>query len=186
MRLRGPSGEPVVRLGMPLVDDYLEFLEGRSRPNTVLAAAYDLRVFFTEVAKPPAEVVPADVLGFVTAQRTGQSSERVLQSVEEPTGVATSTVARGSRPSRGSSPICRSAETSRRTRSPVVCRPGEAIASRAGSAADQTHPDVATDPDPGRGRRPDRSSADPPGPRDGRRDGDRRAAQVRGPRPADP
>ena len=29
MRLRGPSGEPVVRLGMPLVDDYLEFLEGR-------------------------------------------------------------------------------------------------------------------------------------------------------------
>ena len=47
IRSRGPSGEPVVRLGMPLVDDYLEFLEGRCRPNTVLAAAYDLRVFFT-------------------------------------------------------------------------------------------------------------------------------------------
>ena len=43
---------------MPLVDDYLEFLEGRCRPNTVLAAAYDLRVFFAVVDKPPAEVVP--------------------------------------------------------------------------------------------------------------------------------
>ncbi len=91
---RGPSGEPVVRVGMPLVDDYLEFLEGRCRPNTVLAAAYDLRVFFTAVAKPPAEVVPADVLGFITAQRTGRSSERVLQPVQEPKGVSTSTVAR--------------------------------------------------------------------------------------------
>ena len=94
MRLRGPSGEPVVRLGMPLVDDYLEFLEGRSRPNTVLAAAYDLRVFFTAVPKPPAGVVPADVLGFITAQRTGHTSERALQPVDEPGGVATSTVAR--------------------------------------------------------------------------------------------
>jgi integrase/recombinase XerD len=47
IRSRGPSGEPVLRLGMPLVDDYLEFLEGRCRPNTVLAAGYDLRVFFS-------------------------------------------------------------------------------------------------------------------------------------------
>ena len=72
IRSRGPSGEPVVRLGVPLVDDYLEFLEGRCRPNTVLAAAYDLRVFFGIVAKPPDEVVPADVLGFIPAQRTGR------------------------------------------------------------------------------------------------------------------
>lgn len=52
-----------MRLGMPLVDDYLEFLEGRCRPNTVLAAAYDLKVFFTVVAKAPAEVRTTDVLG---------------------------------------------------------------------------------------------------------------------------
>lgn len=51
----------VVRLGVPVVDDYLEFLEGRCRPNTVLAAAYDLRVFFELVAKPAEEVEPADV-----------------------------------------------------------------------------------------------------------------------------
>jgi site-specific recombinase XerD len=96
IRSRGPSGEPVVRVGMPLVDDYLGFLEGRCRPNTVLAAAYDLRVFFMVVAKPAAEVGPADVLGFMTAQRTGRSQSAVLQSVitgEASSGVATSTVA---------------------------------------------------------------------------------------------
>jgi hypothetical protein len=38
---------------VPLADVYLEFLGGRCRPNTVRAAAYDLKVFFTVVAKPP-------------------------------------------------------------------------------------------------------------------------------------
>jgi integrase/recombinase XerD len=95
IRSRGPSGQVVVRLGVPLVDDYLEFMEGRCRPNTVLAAAYDLRVFFRVVDKTPAEVVPADVLGFITAQRTGRSGSAGLHPVEdEPGGVAISTVAR--------------------------------------------------------------------------------------------
>jgi site-specific recombinase XerD len=81
---------------MPLIDDYLEFMEGRCRPNTVLAAAYDLRVFFKVVDKPPAEVAAVDVLGFITAQRTGRSNGAGLQPVgDEPRGgVATSTVAR--------------------------------------------------------------------------------------------
>jgi integrase/recombinase XerD len=97
IRSRGPSGEPVVRVGVPLVDDYLEFLSGRCRPNTVLAAAYDLKVFLGLVDKPPAEVSTADVLGFITAQRTGRTSDQPLQVVDpgtEPAGVATSTVAR--------------------------------------------------------------------------------------------
>ena len=97
IRSRGPAGEPVVRLGVPLVDDYLEFLEGRCRPNTVLAAAYDLKVFFGVVDKPPAEVVAADVLGFITAQRTGRRDTAVVQPVgvsQEAAGVAISTVAR--------------------------------------------------------------------------------------------
>ncbi len=51
IRSRGPAGEVLVRLGMPVVDDYLEFLEGRCRPNTVLAAAYDLKMFFGVVDK---------------------------------------------------------------------------------------------------------------------------------------
>jgi site-specific recombinase XerD len=97
IRSRRPSGEVVIRLGVPLVDDYLEFLAGRCRPNTVLAAAYDLKVFFTVVAKDPQEVVPADVLAFITSQRTGSRDAEVVQAVGadgEPAGVATSTVAR--------------------------------------------------------------------------------------------
>src|SRR5674476_517355 len=97
-RSRGPSGEPVLRLGVALLDDYLEFLAGRCRPNTVLAAAYDLRVFFTVVAKAPSEVCAADVLGFITAQRTGRVGEySVVQSLYvegDSGGVSTSTVAR--------------------------------------------------------------------------------------------
>jgi integrase/recombinase XerD len=97
IRTRGPSGEPRVRVGMPLVDEYLEFIEGRCRPNTVLAAAYDLRVFFSVVTKPAAEVCSADVLRFITAQRTGRVQGAVLASVgaaQECSGVAISTVAR--------------------------------------------------------------------------------------------
>jgi integrase/recombinase XerD len=97
IRSRGPSGELTVRLGMPLVDDYLEFLDSRCRPNTVLAAAYDLRVFFSVVGKAAEDVRATDVLGFITAQRTGRSDGARLQQVEpglEQGGVATSTVAR--------------------------------------------------------------------------------------------
>ena len=39
------GGGLAVRVGVPLADVYLEFLGGRCRPNTVRAAAYDLKVF---------------------------------------------------------------------------------------------------------------------------------------------
>jgi hypothetical protein len=42
----------VARTGVPLADVYLEFLGGRCRPNTVRAAAYNLKVFFAAVGKP--------------------------------------------------------------------------------------------------------------------------------------
>src|SRR6201987_5698274 len=70
-RSRNADGGLVVRLGVRLLDEYLEFLAGRCRPNTVLAVAYDLKVFFTVVAKPPRQVRPVDVLAFMTAQRAG-------------------------------------------------------------------------------------------------------------------
>jgi integrase/recombinase XerD len=91
-----PSGRPVVRLGVRLLDDYLEFLSGRCRPNTVLAAAYDLKVFFVVVGKSPKRVRPADVLGFMTAQRTGQPSLSLqLQPVaDEAPGVSSRTLRR--------------------------------------------------------------------------------------------
>ncbi len=95
---RGRSGELVARVGVPLADAYLEFLGGRCRPNTVRAAAYDLKVFFSVVGKPPEQVRPADVLAFITVQRTGQAGERgVLQPVqaaEDPGGVPAATVRR--------------------------------------------------------------------------------------------
>jgi hypothetical protein len=70
-RSRSAAGDLVVRLGVPLLDEYLEFLAGRCRPNTVLGVAYDLKVFFAVVAKPPRRVRPVGVLAFMTAQRTG-------------------------------------------------------------------------------------------------------------------
>src|SRR6266705_2394501 len=66
-RSRNADGGLVVRLGVPLLDEYLEFLAGRCRPNTVLAVAYDLKVFFTVVARPPRRARPVDVLAFMTA-----------------------------------------------------------------------------------------------------------------------
>ena len=49
--------------------EFLEFVVGRARPNTVRAYAHDLCVFFTVVAKEPDEVTPKDVMAFITAQR---------------------------------------------------------------------------------------------------------------------
>ena len=56
-------------LGHPLLDRYLSFVEARTRPNTVLATASDLRIFFGVVDKEPAEVTTEDVLAFIEAQR---------------------------------------------------------------------------------------------------------------------
>ena len=81
-RSRSAAGDLVVRLGVPLLDEYLEFLAGRCRPNTVLAVAYDLKVFFTVVGKAPRRVRPVDVLAFMTAQRAGgQGRQQVAGTV---------------------------------------------------------------------------------------------------------
>jgi len=92
------SGVLVARTGVPLADAYLEFLGGRCRPNTVRAAAYDLKVFFAVIGEAPDQVRPADVLAFITAQRTGQAAGRgALQPVTtrgEPGGVPAATVRR--------------------------------------------------------------------------------------------
>ena len=91
-RSRNADGGFVVRLGVPLLDEYLEFLAGRCRPNTVLAVAYDLKVFFTVVAKPPRRVRPVDVLAFMTAQRTGGDGR--LQVADASAGVSARTLRR--------------------------------------------------------------------------------------------
>ncbi len=47
IRSEAPRGQLRVGVGRRVVDDYLEFLAARCRPNTVLAAGFDLNVFFT-------------------------------------------------------------------------------------------------------------------------------------------
>ncbi|MFE2092264.1 hypothetical protein [Streptomyces sp. NPDC059460] len=63
------AGKPAASLGHAVVDDYLEFVAARCRPNTLLATAYDLKVFFSAVPKEPTDVVTADVFAFITAQK---------------------------------------------------------------------------------------------------------------------
>jgi len=63
------GGRPCLRLGHSQVDRYLDFVSARARPNTALATGYDLKVFFSVVAKEPVEVTTSDVLDFITEQR---------------------------------------------------------------------------------------------------------------------
>ncbi|WP_199752716.1 tyrosine-type recombinase/integrase [Actinoplanes sp. ATCC 53533] len=94
MRSRDAAGGLVVRFGVALLDAYLEFLAVRSRPNTVVAVAYDLKVFFTVVGKAPGRVVAADVLAFVTAQYAGGPARRLQAAVGDAGGVSARTVRR--------------------------------------------------------------------------------------------
>ena len=71
-----------IGLGHPLVDDYLVFVGARLRPNSWLAAGYDLKVFFTVVGKDPTEVEPSDVFSFLAEQRQPRRGER-LQRIED-------------------------------------------------------------------------------------------------------
>lgn len=85
------GGRPVLRLGHPLLDRYLEFVSARARPNTTLATGFDLKVFFATVGKDPVEVTTADVLGFVTVQR---GDRRVVRLSDGESGVSARTIAR--------------------------------------------------------------------------------------------
>jgi site-specific recombinase XerD len=91
----GDDGERVYRVGHVLIDEFLEFMDGRCRPNTVRSYAHDLKVFFTIVGKEPAEVTPKDVLAFVSAQRRPRrGAENVVRISDGEAGLAISTVKR--------------------------------------------------------------------------------------------
>jgi len=85
---------PLVRLGHELVDGYLEFVAARARPNTVLAYAYDLKVFFDVVGKGPVEVTTVDVLGFITAQRAPRGGKNVVRIADGEAGLSARTIRR--------------------------------------------------------------------------------------------
>ena len=84
----------VPSLGDPLVDEYLTFMAARVRPNTLIAQGYDLKVFFTVVAKPPRQVGVSDVLGFIEAQRAPRRGDNVVRLADGEAGLAASTIKR--------------------------------------------------------------------------------------------
>ena len=59
VRFVSGSGQVRYRLGDRLVDRYLEFMASRCRPNTLRAAAFDPKAFFTVIEKDPLEVAAA-------------------------------------------------------------------------------------------------------------------------------
>jgi hypothetical protein len=183
-RSRDAAGGVVVRLGVPLLDEYLEFLAGRCRPNTVRAVAYDLKVFFTVMAKSPRRVRPADVLAFMTAQRTGGggrlqvagngeggvSARTLRRRLSSVSGLYAFLQARGEV---SVNPVPRGLPTRRERQ-----RPGQGVPL---VRAPRTLPQILG---PAEGRRADRGAAHAPGPGHGRGDGAGRAAPLRGPRAA--
>jgi site-specific recombinase XerD len=82
------------RLGHWLLDDYLAMVAARCRRNTVLATAFDLKVFFTVVSKDPAEVTDADVLSFIRAQRQPRRGVGVVRIEDGEAGLSARTIKR--------------------------------------------------------------------------------------------
>jgi integrase len=92
-RQLGESGVEV-RLGHELLDDYLRFVAARCRPNSVLAAGYDLKVFFTAITKDPLEITTIDVLEFIAAQRVPTYGANVIRLGDREKGLAARTIRR--------------------------------------------------------------------------------------------
>ncbi|MET7620539.1 tyrosine-type recombinase/integrase [Streptomyces sp. NPDC005408] len=88
------AGHPAASLGHALVDDYLEFVAARCRPNTLLATAYDLKVFFSVVPKEPADVVTADIFAFITAQKKPRRGPMVVRLEDGEAGLSARTIKR--------------------------------------------------------------------------------------------
>ncbi len=93
-RTRGGDGGELVRLGHPLLDAYLELVAARARWNTVLATAFDLKVFFSVIDKDPVDVVTADVLEFIRAQREPRHGATVVRIEDGERGLSARTIKR--------------------------------------------------------------------------------------------
>lgn len=119
------TGEVRFALGEPLVDSYLEFAAGRTRPNTLRAVAFDLKTFFTVVRKDPVAVAPADVFEFLADQRgdrtivrladgeSGLSARTIARRLSSVSGFYAYLVARGDTPVE-TNPVPRGLSTRRR------------------------------------------------------------------------
>lgn len=125
VRSSAAGGEARYALGDPLVDSYLAFVAGRSRPNTLRAVTHDLKTFFSIIDKNPAEVVAADVFEFLADQRgdptvvrmsdgeSGLSARTIARRLSSVSGLYSYLVARGDTPV-SSNPVPRGLSTRRR------------------------------------------------------------------------
>jgi site-specific recombinase XerD len=91
VRSSSAGGEAGFALGDPLVDSYLAFVAGRSRPNTLRAVAHDLKTFFSVIDKNPVVVVAADIFDFVASQRGDRT---VIRITDGESGLSARTIAR--------------------------------------------------------------------------------------------
>ncbi len=94
VRAGGAPGREQIRLGHPLLDAFLEMVAARARWNTVLATAFDLKVFFTAIATEPAAVTTADVLTFIASQRAPRRGATVVRIEDGEPGLAARTIKR--------------------------------------------------------------------------------------------
>jgi len=97
---RRSASDGRVSLGHVDVDDYLEFVAARTRPNTLSAVAYDLKVFSTVVSKEPALVTTRDVVTFVKQQRAPRRGRGVLRLEDGEAGLSARTIKRRRLPER--------------------------------------------------------------------------------------
>ena len=93
LTLPEPGSRVAPTLGHPLVDDYLESVHARLRPNSTLAVVYDLKVFFTVIDVDPLGVRRRHVLEFIRVQRTG-SRDATVTPLDQSDGLALSTIRR--------------------------------------------------------------------------------------------
>jgi integrase/recombinase XerD len=71
-----------------------QLVTARARWNTVLATAFDLKVFFSVVHKDPVDVTSADVLAFVKVQRAPRLGPGVVRIEDGEAGLSARTIKR--------------------------------------------------------------------------------------------
>ncbi len=121
LTLSDPGSRVAPTLGHPLVDDYLESVHARLRPNSTLAVVYDLKVFFTVIDVDPLDVRRRHVLEFIRTQRTG-STDKTVVPIDRRTGWRCRRSDVGCRRWRGSIRTSSRSENSITTRCSAACR----------------------------------------------------------------
>lgn len=94
LRSAQTEGGEHVRVGHALLDAYLDLVKARARPNTLLATAFDLKVFFSIIDKDPVDVDTTDVLAFIKAQRAPRRGPTVVRIEDGEAGLSARTIKR--------------------------------------------------------------------------------------------